>query len=164
MHLKKFIQGFALTRGNQYELLPFDHYVILDAGKDGNHPHISQCFQNKDSKSVEKNVHAVVHHFDENSMNDRRDKVRGTVTLNLAETALVFSKKTLKLPKVKREHFPGTNHGNVIGPIVVTSYADVWRMDVRNKRELFNKESKVVNRFQISPMWTMVLTPCMAFR
>lgn len=80
-------------------------------------------------------------HFDEESLEERLDKLRGYLSVNQNERIWVISKAALSLPSKKRRHFQGTNKGNAIGPVALPAFdsPDVWRVSQKLKKEIIGK-------------------------
>ena len=104
---------------NSEDLDGGDIYFLFDAGKSGNRSILISGFLNSDQANVPKQIRSIVLINSEDSIKERMQKVRGFTAINQVETVHMVSKHALKLTEHNRLHHPGTNRGNVIGPIAL---------------------------------------------
>ena len=71
---------------------------------------------------------------------NRLGKVQGYATLNCLQTLLVAQAEKSKLKKATYEHFPTCSTlSNMLGPIVMPPFDQVWRLQWKIKKELYGK-------------------------
>lgn len=61
--------------------------------------------------------------YDEESLKDRKDKVRGLATLHQLEHLHIISKNGLQVPPRPRLKFSGTTTGDMLGPVAMPASA-----------------------------------------
>ena len=77
--------------------------------------------------------------FDERSVKLRKQRVRGIGTLKQIEFLHVVTKDAMTIPERDREHYLGTNKGDVIGPVVLPRWETTWGMSFADKKKLWDK-------------------------
>ena len=112
-----------------------DVFLLMNGGKDGNHSEFLKPFA-----GVKKDVKNITLFKDERSSCQRLGKVQGFATLNCIETLLVVQAEKSKKKKVTYEHFPScSTHSNMLGPIEMPPFKQLWSLQLKFKRELFGK-------------------------
>ena len=112
-----------------------DVFLLMNGGKDGNHSEFLKPFA-----GVKKDVKNITLFKDERSSCQRLGKVQGFATLNCIETLLVVQAEKSKKKKVTYEHFPScSTHSNMLGPIKMPPFKQLWSLQLKFKRELFGK-------------------------
>ena len=93
----------------------------------------------EDLKSTLLDVRHLNIHYDEDSLEERLDKLRGFMPVNQHERMYVITKGPLKMEKRRRLHFAGTNKGNSLGPVAMPKFdaQGVWRLPP--KRDVIGK-------------------------
>ena len=81
--------------------------------------------------------------MDEASLRLRRKLTRGTMSLRQVEGMHVMTHGCLSLPERPGKHYPGTNRGTVLGPIVFTSVENDWQLTVKQKREVYTRRFRI---------------------
>lgn len=111
-------------------------WFLPDAGKEGLKPALMSAFG-----AAQKDVRLLYIHYEEESMEDRLDKLRGFMPVNQHERVYVVTKGPLKIEKRKRLHYPGTNRGNSIGPVALPKFdsPEVWRLANKQKKDVIGK-------------------------
>ena len=79
--------------------------------------------------------------YNEDSVLQRKTKKQGHV--DQLEMMHVFSATPVHLEKVRRKHFAGSNLGNVIGPVSVPNFMEVWRVTSDEKQKILGVRSSV---------------------
>ena len=54
-----------------------------------------------------------------------------------------FSRNPIKLERKERKYFLGSNQGNLIGPVALPNYKDLWRVPSTLKKDMYGKNGKV---------------------
>ena len=112
-----------------------DVFLLMNGGKDGNRNEFLKPFA-----GIKKEVKNITLFRDEKSSCQRRGKVQGFATLNCVETLLVVQAGKSKLKKVTYDHFPScSTHSNMLGPILMPPFNQLWSLPWKFKRELFGK-------------------------
>lgn len=118
---------------------------MFDGFKDGNEHALLSAFVNTDNRALERTKRPIRLLYDEESLTSRLGLVRGFSTLNQLETVYVITKQTLNLKSAKRLHYPGTNHGNCISPVVAPAWDEsAWRLGPKDKKQVLGNLGKVL--------------------
>ncbi|CAJ1418510.1 unnamed protein product [Effrenium voratum] len=151
-HLKRMAQAFIKARDQggddidqQEELRDGDIIMVLDGGRHGNDGSIQGSFTKISGESITKVKQAFTVVYDEESVGERRERVRGFVTCT--ESLYAFTRTGLAMERRPRKHFPGTTTmGSVIGPIQSLAWTDenCWKEQPKVKKDIFTKEHKVL--------------------
>ena len=142
-----------------------DAVVLIDGGRTGNlkgmkRPWLPESNQDgdEDAAAGEEDVDAAaettdatpnvvtasMHLFmDEQSVRLRRKLTRGTMSLRRVEGMHILTHGSLSLPERAGKHYPGTNRGTVLGPVVFTAIENDWQLTVKQKREVYTKRFRI---------------------
>jgi len=71
------------------------------------------------------------------SLKGRKKFVRGFNTMNQMEICYIASKEEIDMAEKTRNKFEGTNYGNVVGPITLDSYEQMWTLSWKEKKALY---------------------------
>ena len=77
----------------------------------------------------------------------RRQKVRGTLSLKLLETAHIVASQKVSLPERAWVNYPGSNLSDTLQGVILPSLDDnlaVWRMQWKTKKALFGKKHLIL--------------------
>ena len=144
-HLRMYMAAWAALRGDADALQDGDLHLIADGGKRGLEQTFHSCFKKgSDNRAMEKNHHIIMLTYTEDSVAQRRVLNRGATTLDQCEILHVFSKCPIALEHKKRRHYSGSNYGNVMGPIALPKWDDLWMVDVQHKKDLLGKSGKIL--------------------
>ena len=77
--------------------------------------------------------------YTEESLSQRKKRIRGTFSLKQLETAYVLANYKLKLPCRDRKNFTGTSAGDVISNIVLPKLSSEWMVEWKDKKEMLTK-------------------------
>ena len=91
----------------------------------------------KGSKFLDKSVSKLMLLFDEESLSERKELVRGVGSVDQLESVYLVSQTLLQLDKKPRLHFKGTTSGNTIAPVVVPHHTDMWQETYECKKLIF---------------------------
>ena len=112
-----------------------DVFLVMNGGKDGNQAEFMKPFAG--AKKYVKNI--TLFREEESAMN-RLGKVQGYATLNCLENLLVVQAEKSRVKKATYEHFPTCSTlSNMVGPIVMPPFDQVWRLPWKIKKELYGK-------------------------
>ena len=89
------------------------------------------------TKNMEKNKKTFYVFYEEESLNQRRERSRGIGSVDQTEWVHVFTKKVLDGTSKDNVKFTGTTAGNVIGPVGMLDYEKVWRATYEQKKVIF---------------------------
>ena len=64
--------------------------------------------------------------YDEDSLAERQELIRGLATVDQDETIYFVSRAVLKIERKPRLKFPGTTAGGRVMPVSVPPHADLW--------------------------------------
>lgn len=149
--LRRYVQAFTALRGNggddqiaEGDLRKSDMICILDGGRSGNDSAVSQALMDTNGRAMSKVKQNFTILYDEESLGDRKERVRGFV--QQTEGLAVYTLEGLQLDKVSRKHYSGTNHGSNIGPVRALGYDDVncWRLSPADKKLLYGDKGKIL--------------------
>lgn len=150
-HFRRMLQAFTAVRGpgdqenaQEGDLKKTDLVIYMDGGRSGNDTSVSQAFVDSTGRSMNKCRQCFTICYDEESLVDRREKVRGFV--NQTESMMCYTLEGLEIEKVARKHYSGTNHGSHIGPVRALPYTDkaCWRMSPADKKGLYGDKGRVL--------------------
>ncbi|CAJ1394699.1 unnamed protein product [Effrenium voratum] len=150
-HFRRMLQAFTAVRGpgdqenaQEGDLKKTDLVIYMDGGRSGNDTSVSQAFVDSTGRSMNKCRQCFTICYDEESLVDRREKVRGFV--NQTESMMRYTLEGLEIEKVARKHYSGTNHGTHIGPVRALPYTDkaCWRMSPADKKGLYGDKGRVL--------------------
>ncbi|CAJ1380096.1 unnamed protein product, partial [Effrenium voratum] len=150
-HFRRMLQAFTAVRGpgdqenaQEGDLKKTDLVIYMDGGRSGNDTSVSQAFVDSTGRSMNKCRQCFTICYDEESLVDRREKVRGFV--NQTESMMCYTLEGLEIEKVARKHYSGTNHGSHIGPVRALPYTDkaCWRMSPADKKALCGDKGRVL--------------------
>lgn len=84
--------------------------------------------------------------FDEDSLQERMERVKGFESVNQVERCYMVTKGGLDLHDRKRLRFEGRNRGNSLFPVKAPSWSadDLWKLQVKTKREVLGKKGGVI--------------------
>ncbi len=148
-HFKKMISAVIASRrppgqsANEEadQLHPGDCFVIGDAGRSGNLPQILAAFKDdKSGQPLSKSVKSLMVHYTEASMETRRAKIRGSLSLEQCEHFHFVSATGLKGFRRPRLAFPDlTTAGTALGPIALPGPEEktTWKLTLREKKALY---------------------------
>ena len=71
------------------------------------------------------------------SLMERRQRSRGTVSLKQHEQCYLVGNASLSLPEKDWEHYPGTNKSSIIGPLELTKLKNDWQETMAVKKEIY---------------------------
>ena len=80
--------------------------------------------------------------MDEDSLKERRDRYKGAL-LHQLEFVKVVSAKPLSLPEKRRLHFPGSNRGDMMGPVALPAMTDLWTVSWKDKKAMLGKHARI---------------------
>ena len=140
-HLKKLVKSICHACGDADSIPECASFMISDAGKHGNESAFSSAFTVDAKKSMDKHKEMYYFLYNETSIAQRRVYNRGHV--KQIEMMHLYTKAPLKLNRLDRKHFEGTNLGNVIGPLKVPGYERCWRLPVNIKDKLLGARGKI---------------------
>ena len=111
-------------------------WFLPDSGKEGLKSTLLSSFG-----AAQKDVRHLNIHYDEDSLEERLDKLRGFMPVNQHERMYVITKGPLKMEKRRRLHFAGTNRGNSLGPVAMPKFdaQGVWRLPPKQKKDVIGK-------------------------
>lgn len=81
----------------------------------------------------------IVH--EEESLKKRRKKARGTCSIQQVENMHLVTASSLSLPERPRQHYAGSNLGNVISPVVLRT--SPWTATVKHKKDIYTKRFRI---------------------
>ncbi len=148
-HYKKMIMAVIASRRSPSqaqgeetdELHPGDCFVIGDAGRTGNTPQIMAAFKDeRNGQPLSKSVKSLMVHYTEASMESRRAKIRGSLSLEQCEHFHFVSASGLKGLRRPRLHFPDlTTAGTALGPVALPTpdEKDTWKLKLKQKKALY---------------------------
>ena len=143
-HLRKLVKAINITRGDPSSIDDQVRFFVSDAGKHGNEREITGCFIGEDGRSLEKSKSTFYVTFDEDIMLERHGVTSSEGTIGQMEMMHVILKAPLQLTKQPREHYPGSNLGNVIGPVKVPLFKDTWLLPKATKAKLLGAHGKIL--------------------
>lgn len=137
--------------------------VILDGGRHGNasglvKPWIGATIEKEEATELEegdadadadkakspgisrKSIYVVM---SEDSVRARRYLVRGTASLDQVEVMHMLSSAAISLPERAGKHFPGTNKGTVLGPVLLPESTSGLQATVKAKRNIYGKRNRI---------------------
>jgi hypothetical protein len=91
----------------------------------------------KSTKFLDKNVSKLMLLYDEESLGERKEVIRGVGTVDQLESVYLVSKNLLQIDKKPRLHYKGTTSGNTISPIVVPRHGDMWQETFECKKLIY---------------------------
>ncbi|CAK0905291.1 unnamed protein product, partial [Prorocentrum cordatum] len=120
-----------------------DVYVYLDGGKKGTGDRVNKVMVTTkgrwkvacQSEGVAKNTTNLL--FEESSLKNRRALVRGVSALKQLQTMHFYHTSDATIPEKKRSVYPGSNNGNVMGPVAYESWESSWKMTVGEKLKFY---------------------------
>ncbi|CAL1151682.1 unnamed protein product [Cladocopium goreaui] len=77
--------------------------------------------------------------YTEESLAQRKRRIKGSFTLKQLETAYILANHRLKLPCRDRKHYPGTSAGDVISGVALPALASEWAVEWKDKKEMLTK-------------------------
>jgi len=127
-----------------------DLYIYLDGGKKGNVEQVNKAFVTAKGRfsvvcaqeGITKNQCHVV--LSEVSLAERRSKVRGLGCLKQLQGIHIFMNTQTIIPERPRAVYPGTNNGDVIGPVVFEPWKDGWKLTADDKKTLYGDNRRAV--------------------
>lgn len=149
--LRKYVQVFTALRGNggdteiqDGDLRRGDMVAYLDGSRPGNDSSVNQCLVDTNGRAMNKVKQNFTLVYDEESLADRKEKVRGFV--QQTENLNVYTLDGLQLQRTSRKHYSGTNLGSNIGPIRALAYDDAacWRLSPADKKLLYGEKGKIL--------------------
>ena len=149
--LRRYVQTFTALRGNggdtevqEGDLRRTDMIAYMDGSRPGNDSSVNGCLVDTNGRSMNKVKQNFTLVYDEESLGDRKEKVRGFV--QQTENLNVFTLDGLQLQKQSRKHYSGTNLGSNIGPIRALGYDDpaCWRLSLADKKLLYSEKGKIL--------------------
>lgn len=156
--LRRYLQCFTMLRepagDDQHipgDMRKRDQVIVLDGGRTGNDGAVGQAFVDTNGRSMTKIKQQFSVLYDEDSIGNRKERVRGFV--QQVEGLTVFTTDGLAdLPKVSRKHYTGTNYGSCIGPVRTLTYDDekCWRISPADKKLLYGDKGKILTGGPVS--------------
>ena len=99
---------------------------------------------------VKKFVKHITLFREDDSSCQRLGTVQGYATLNCIESLLVAQVEKSKLKKATYEHFQTCSTlSNMLGPIVMPPFDQVWRLQWKIKKELYGKSALILAGGQV---------------
>ena len=135
--LKLMKAAIVARSGSEETLLPGDLFIYFDNGKnvDGTmfKPFLAQVDNQRAQRAIgTKKTYFLM--YDESSLRARQRCNYTPGSLQQVENMYVVTSSDLSLNERKRLHYPGTNMGNVLGPIVFPLYSSMWQTDYKTKK------------------------------
>lgn len=93
------------------------------------------CQVNEENKVLRKDKRLIYITYTEESLAQRKERVKGVATLGQTEYMYLVSQKALTCPVKKRLHFTGTNQGDNIGQVSLPSWDNsiTWKLPYKTK-------------------------------
>ena len=85
-------------------------------------------------------VHVIMN---EDSLKQRRKLTRGVASLKQVETLHVIACSNLCLPDRPGKHYPGSNKGTALGPVVLANPDEEWKATVKEKGLIYGKRWRI---------------------
>ena len=136
-YLKNMIGSIVKTRdAMQTTLHPRDLFFLFDTGVRTHQSKMMGCILNNEGNPMAcctTNVHIT---YDENAMRDRRKSQR--TNLDQVENLTLVTSEDFSASMVQRnrKHFPGTNFGNVVGPVKLDPPGELWQLSIEENEGL----------------------------
>lgn len=136
-HLQKLIAG-SIKACDLDAMPPGAVYFILNGGSFGNNDAFGKAFLDKNNKAMAKNKDLVYLALEEESLQKRRLRKRGS--LNLMQGIVIYSPVTMELIRgsshtQERLHYTTTTpSSNIISGVAMEPYEDLWLLEPGVKR------------------------------
>ena len=87
-------------------------------------------------EAEKKDLHIIVN---ENSLKERRERTRGDAGRHQIQHAYLVTDVEIDLPEKPRKNYDGTNMGDAVGPVHLTSWNAGWRLAWKDKKLAYGK-------------------------
>ncbi|CAE7232863.1 hsdFM [Symbiodinium sp. CCMP2592] len=139
-YLKNLISSIVKTRDPMQTCLhPRDMFLLFDSGVHTQQSKMLACILNNEGNQMPMHQMKVYVTYDENALRERRKSQRTsldqTEQLTLV-TSEEFGQCMLQRP---RKAFPGSNFGNVVGPVRPDAPGELWQLSVEEKLAIYGK-------------------------
>ena len=127
-----------VVAGNEMELLsPFKYSAdATGKAKSGSEDVNGAAKTRSILKCMEKAKRTFYIFFEEESLRERKNKVRSVGALDQTEWMHVVTRKQLTTALKSKVKFTGTTGGNVIAPVAVPDFDSLWQLPFAEKKEL----------------------------
>ncbi len=115
-----------------------DLYFIFDGGRPGNEREYLRLFT-----GMTKVVKTILLHKEEASVQARMGKAMGIATVQLQENLMVVGGTRPECRKHSFQHFRGSSVGNLLGPITLPSFDDVWQVNWACKKDIYSASNLI---------------------
>lgn len=137
-HCKMMVGGSIRSRTDDPDTInDGDVYFIFDAKRHGNESALMKGFAKADGRTMKKEKLMLFITSDEESLKKRRVQVRGHNAIRQCEFLHVVSAGAVITTEKQRRHYSGSNHGDVIGPVVFPDLNNGWQMAFAVKKKLY---------------------------
>lgn len=82
--------------------------------------------------------------LNEECLKQRRARLKGTATLHQVEFLYALSREPLNMPERKRQHYDGTNKGDLLGWVALPPWESAWALTFDEKKKLYGKHRVAV--------------------
>ena len=121
------------------EVLPMhdgDVLMFLDGGQPGVQGRMASVGKALCGK-LNKKVVTVA--YSEESVTSRKMRVRGVATVEQSEGLTLFTSGQFSVPEKKREHYQGSNRGNLLAWVKLPKWEQCWKLSFEKKKALYGK-------------------------
>ena len=77
--------------------------------------------------------------YSEESVTSRKMRVRGVATVEQSEGLTLFTSGQFSVPEKKREHYQGSNRGNLLAWVKLPNWEQCWKLRFEKKKALYGK-------------------------
>jgi hypothetical protein len=88
-------------------------------------------------KPLEKTITRIHIMYDEASLVDRKEVVRGVATIDQTETVFLVSRQALQVDRKARVKYHGTTAGSLLGPVAAPAFETTWQETVLDKKAIW---------------------------
>ena len=95
-------------------------------------------------KPLEKTITRIHVMYDEASLVDRKEVVRGVATIDQTETVFLVSRMALQVDRKARVKYHGTTAGSLLGPVAAPAFENIWQETVQDKKAIWGSSRVAV--------------------
>ena len=95
-------------------------------------------------KPLEKTITRIHIMYDEASLVDRKEIVRGVATIDQTETVFLVSRMALQVDRKARVKYHGTTAGSLLGPVAAPAFENIWQETVQDKKAIWGSSRVAV--------------------